>query len=149
MLRTMGWGQTIAAVAAFGLTLALFGWGQLGQPGGGVASQRQGLRQQDPLGTPSQSDQVWNEKRMRALNEDRHKSVVSDAEKLLKLARQLDAEVASNSTDELTPEEMRKVAEIEKLAKSVKSKMALSFGGGPQLQGPSFTPEGLDGPGVR
>lgn len=131
------------------LTVALLGWGQLGQTGGSTAAQRQVLRQQDPLGTSPPADPTWNEKRMRALNEDRHKSVVSDAEKLLKLARQLDAEVASNPTDELTPEEMRKVAEIEKLAKSVKSKMALSFGGGPQFQGPVYTPEGLDGPGVR
>lgn len=132
-----------------GLAVALLGWGQLGQTGGSTAAQRQVLRQQDPLGTSPPTDPTWNEKRMRALNEDRHKSVVSDAEKLLKLARQLDAEVASNPTDELTPEEMRKVAEIEKLAKSVKSKMALSFGGGPQFQSPAYTPEGLDGPGVR
>lgn len=132
-----------------GLAVALLGWGQLGQTGGSMAAQRQVLRQQDPLGTSPPADPTWNEKRMRALNEDRHKSVVSDAEKLLKLARQLDAEVASNPTDELTPEEMRKVAEIEKLAKSVKSKMALSFGGGPQFQGPAYTPDGLELPRLR
>ena len=132
-----------------GLSVALMGSGQFGQTGASTASQRQVLRQQDPLGTSPPADPTWNEKRMRALNEDRHKSVVSDAEKLLKLARQLDAEVASNTTDELTPEEMRKVAEIEKLAKSVKSKMALSFGGGPQFQGPAFTPDGLELPRLR
>jgi hypothetical protein len=133
-----------------GLGVALMGSGQFAETGASTTSQRQQvLRPQDPLGTSPPADPTWNEKRMRALNEDRHKSVVSDAEKLLKLARQLDVEVASNPTDEMTPEEMRKVVEIEKLAKSVKSKMALSFGGGPQFQGPAFTPDGLELPHLR
>jgi hypothetical protein len=68
------------------------------------------------------------------MNADRQKSMVSDADKLVKLARQLDAEIASNPTDELTPEELRKVAEIEKLAHNVKAKMAQSFGGGPEIR---------------
>jgi hypothetical protein len=33
----------------------------------------------------------------------------------------------------LTPEELHKVAEIEKLAHNVKTKMAQSFGGGPEF----------------
>jgi hypothetical protein len=82
---------------------------------------------------------------MRALNADRQKSMVSDADKLLKLARQLDTEIASNPTEDLTPEELRKVTEIEKLARSVKAKMAQSFGGGPQLQPTPIIPVG--GPG--
>ena len=75
---------------------------------------------------------------------NRHKSMVSDADKLLKLARQLDAEIASNPSDELTPQELHKVAEIEKLAHNVKAKMAQSFGGGPQLH-PSPIPIGGSG----
>lgn len=70
------------------------------------------------------------------MNDERHKALVSDTEKLLKLARQLDAEIASNPTDKMTPEEIHKAAEIEKLAKSVKEKMAQSFTGGPQIQLP-------------
>lgn len=147
MRGKMGWGRAVAGTAGLAISAAIVGWGQFGQSGGSVASQQRTevLRQQD---TGPQTDAIWNEKRMRALNEDRHKSMVSDAEKLLKLARQLDAEVASNPTDEMTPEELRKVAEIEKLAKSVKSKMALSYSGGPQLQ-PPISPEGPDGPIVR
>jgi hypothetical protein len=80
------------------------------------------------------------------MNADRQKSMVSDADKLVKLARQLDAEIASNPTDELTTEELRKVAEIEKLAHNVKSKMAQSFGLGPQVR-PSLVP--LGGPGLQ
>jgi hypothetical protein len=72
--------------------------------------------------------------------------MVSDADKLVKLARQLDAEIASNSTDEMTPEEMRKVVEIQKLAHNVKEKMAQSFGGGPQIR-PSPIP--MFGPGQQ
>lgn len=110
--------------------------------GGGVG---QIGRQTEPVDTPG-PEAAWNAKRLRALNADRHKSMASDAERLLKLARQLDAEVASNPTGRPTAEEMRKVAEIEKLARSVKSKMALSFSGGPQLRGPTTPLGGLEGP---
>jgi uncharacterized protein YacL len=72
------------------------------------------------------------------MNADRHKSLVADTDKLLKLARQLDAEIATNHSNDLTPEELRKVAAIEKLAHSVRQKMALSYGGGPQLFNPDF-----------
>jgi hypothetical protein len=75
-----------------------------------------------------ETNPIWGEKRLRALNTERQKSIVSDTDKLLKLARQLDAEIASNSTDELTDQELHKVAEIEKLARNVKAKMAQSFG---------------------
>jgi len=71
---------------------------------------------------------------MRALNTDRHKSMVSDTEKLVALARQLDAEIASNPAGELTPRELQKVLAIEKLAHNVKTKMAQSFGGGPDFK---------------
>jgi hypothetical protein len=80
------------------------------------------------------TDPVFIAKRQQALNAERQKSMVSDADKLVKLARQLDAEVASNPTDQLTPAQLHKVAEIEKLAHNVKAKMAQSFTGGPQLQ---------------
>jgi hypothetical protein len=80
---------------------------------------------------------MWgSQQRLRALNSERQKSLVSDTAKLLKLARQLDAEIASNPSDELTPEELRKIGDIEKLAHNVKAKMAQSFGGGPQLRPP-------------
>ena len=85
-------------------------------------------------------------KRMRALNADRHKTMVSDTERLVKLARQLDAEVASNPTDGLTPEEIQKVLAIEKLAHEVKIKMAQSFAGGPDLRSPMID---LRGPGAQ
>ena len=90
-------------------------------------------------GEDTDSDPIFAAKRLRALNASRHKSMVSDTEKLLKLARQLDAEIASNPSDDLTPEELHQVAEIEKLARNVKAKMAQSFDVGPRV-GTSFQP---------
>jgi hypothetical protein len=91
-------------------------------------------------------DPLSEAKRMKALNTDRHKSMVSDAEKLVNLARQLDAEIASNPTDELTARELQKVAAIEKLAHNVKTKMAQSFGGGPELRSPLIDIGGPNAP---
>jgi hypothetical protein len=91
-------------------------------------------------------DPLSEAKRMKALNTDRHRSMVSDTEKLVKLARQLDAEIASNPTDELTARELQKVAAIEKLAHNVKTKMAQSFGGGPELRSPLIDIGGPNAP---
>ncbi|HTM17485.1 MAG TPA: hypothetical protein VL135_11290 [Terracidiphilus sp.] len=87
-------------------------------------------------------DSIAEAKRVKALNALRHKSVVSDTEKLVKLARQLDAEIASNPTGGLTPEEVQKLAAIEKLAHDVKIKMAQSFGDGPRFRPPLLDPLG-------
>jgi hypothetical protein len=145
MRPTIAWRKLISgtAVTAFAAALA-GGAAQYGPSGGalqGPLSPRQGPIVQGP-----ESDPTWNAKRLNAMNSDRQKSMVSDAEKLLKLARQLDAEIASNSGDEMTPDEARKVAEIEKLAHNVKSKMAMSFTGAPDLRGGTELTPGLDGP---
>ena len=64
------------------------------------------------LAQDSETAPIWillsESKRMKALNADRHKSMVSDTDKLVKLARQLDAEIASNPTDDLTPKNCTK-----------------------------------------
>ena len=63
-------------------------------------------------------------KRIKALNQLRHRALVDDAAKLLVLAKQLNDESAS-----LSPmERVHKAAEIEKLAKSVKDKMSYAVG---------------------
>ena len=81
-------------------------------------------------------------KRLRALNADRQKSMVSAADRLLSLAKQLDAEIASNPTGQLTPEEIHQAAEIEKLARAVKEKMTQSFIGAPELNPPPMSVAG-------
>ena len=131
------WLVGFSGIAAAVLVGGLICRAQYGQTGGGVLLQGQnGSRPQSGFGAGPDLDPAFAAKRMRALNADRQKSMVSDADKLVKLARQLDTEIASNPTEELTPEEVRKLTQIEKLARSVKTKMAQSFGGGPQMQPP-------------
>ena len=133
------WGMTGLGAAGLVLAGALLGWTQSFPSGDRVIAQN--ISGPRPFGTggATETDPVFAAKRLRALNAERHKSMVSDTDKLVKLARQLDAEIASNSSDDLTPEELHKVAEIEKLARNVKAKMAQSFDDGPRV-GSSFTP---------
>ena len=92
-----------------------------------------------PFGQDSNSPE---QKRIRMLNAERQKALVSDAEKLLKLAKELNDEVAGDSGP-MSDEELRKVGEIGKLAKSVKEKMSYSVGGYPSLNTPLTTPPGV------
>jgi hypothetical protein len=61
---------------------------------------------------------------VKMLNAARQSNMVSDAEKLLKLARELDAEIAASKSGTLTQAQLRKVARIEKLAHSVRVGMS-------------------------
>ena len=72
-------------------------------------------------GEPDQEDTA---RRVRALNDMRQKAIVSDTNKLLKLANELDAEIRKANSDSLTPEQLHKLATIEKLARSVKEHMS-------------------------
>ncbi|MFZ0302507.1 MAG: hypothetical protein WAL75_07475 [Terracidiphilus sp.] len=89
---------------------------------GSVAAQRQTL---DYLGNPGSGgfDSIIAERRMKMLNNERHKSLLSDSDKLFKLATELDNEIAKSNLGLLTPDQLRKVAEIEKLAHNVRDKM--------------------------
>ena len=128
MRPNLGWGR---AVAGLSLVLAA-GWLVSAQF---VPNSRTQTR--PGFGDGPDVDSIAEEKRVKALNALRHKAVVSDTEKLVQLARQLDAEIASNTTGGLTPEQVQKLAAIEKLAHDVKTKMAQSFGDGPRFR-PSF-----------
>src|SRR4051794_34189525 len=114
MRSRIGWGR---AVAGLGFLVAT-GWPAPAQftPGSRIP-----IPAPQGLGDGPNLDPLTEAKRMRALNADRHRSMVSDTEKLVKLARQLDAEIASNPTDGLTPEEAQKLQAIEKLAHNVKT----------------------------
>ena len=76
-------------------------------------------------------DSIEDGRRLRALNADRQKSMVADANKLLSLVNELNAEIARSNPDSLDPNQIRKVAEIEKLAHNVKDKMSTSVRGTP------------------
>lgn len=62
-------------------------------------------------------------RRIRELNVERQKEMVSDTDDLLKLTAQLNEEVAKDHASTLTSNQMRLLARIEKLAKSVRDKM--------------------------
>ena len=81
-------------------------------------------------------DPLYAEKRLRQLNLAQHKAMVADTDKLVKLANELNAEISGTNPGLLTPEQLRKVAEIEKLAHSVKDKMRMSVQGVPGFQIP-------------
>ncbi len=83
----------------------------------------------NPNANGDSGDPIYQQKRLRQLNVAQHKSMVSDTDKLLKLVTELNAEISSTSPASLTPEQLRKVAEIEKLAHSVKDKMRSSVQG--------------------
>lgn len=95
-----------------------------------------GRHAQSPFAGFGNADPAMAEKQMRALNLERQKSMVADADKLLKLARELNAEIGAGAGDSLTPAQLRKVADIEKLARNVKQKMSYSVSGGPQVDEP-------------
>lgn len=67
---------------------------------------------------------TFQERRIRQLNVERQKEMVSDTNDLLKLTAQLNAEVAKNHSSNLTPDQERMLARIEKLAKSIREKMS-------------------------
>jgi len=69
------------------------------------------------------NEPAMNARRLQALNESRHKSIVKDTQKLLDLATELNTEIQSTSPDSLTPAQIRLLAEIAKLAHHVETKM--------------------------
>lgn len=99
--------------------------------------QSRGQRVDGPFSELDDRDPVEQEKRLRALNAERQKFIVSDTNKLLKLAAELNAAVSSANPDSLTLDQLRKLSEIEKLAHSVKEKMSTSVRGIPSYQPPS------------
>jgi hypothetical protein len=81
-------------------------------------------------------DPMMAERRIRALNIERQKQMVSDAAKLLKLAQELNSEVAAANSGEFTPDQLRKIGEIEKLARNVRERMAAAVGEAPNVMSP-------------
>jgi ribonuclease D len=57
--------------------------------------------------------------------------MASDTAKLLRLARELNAKIDKSGPSSLSREDLRRLAEIEKLAHNVKWKMQLATSGNP------------------
>jgi hypothetical protein len=123
------------------LALALPGGAQNGPPGSvtrGPGVQPISQRAGGGLEDIGNADPTEEERRLRTMNAERHKLMVADTNKLLKLASELNAEISREKPDSLTPAQLRKVAEIEKLARSVKEKMSTSVRGTPVYMEPQL-----------
>jgi hypothetical protein len=108
--------------------LALPGGAQnIPQPARGPLQQPIGQRAGDSIDGLGNGDYSDQQERLRALNRERQKSLVSDTNKLLKLATELDMEIKAQNSDSLTPSQMHKLATIEKLAHNVKDKMSYTI----------------------
>jgi len=107
----------------------------LALPGGAQSTTPRGPFKQ-PIGQPvgaSLNDtrddgSAQKQERLRTLNRLREKSVVANTKKLLKLAAELNAEVENSGHDSLSAQQLRKLAEIEKLARDIKELMRLAIG---------------------
>ena len=95
-----------------------------------------GIDNNIPAGSPTDDEKI-----LRTLNADRQKSLVSDTDKLLRLVNELNAEIARTGPSSLTDAELRRLAEIEKLAHNVKDKMSTSVRGTPAFRPPPFPRE--------
>ena len=67
-----------------------------------------------------------NQRLLQMRNAARQASMLSDAGKLLRLANELHAEVAAANAATLSPTQLRKLQQIEKLAHKVRIEMAIS-----------------------
>jgi hypothetical protein len=130
LVLVLGMALALASVPAVlsQATLGSAGQGSIRQPFPG----QPGV---DPSGL-GDYDSVMMQRRVRALNMERQKEMVSDTNKLLKLARELNVEVAAQKSDALTADQLRKIAEIEKLARNVRERMSTGVGESQSLMPP-------------
>jgi|GEM_PF-2151345 len=127
--RLRGW--TPSLFWSFGLSIGI-----VIIPGLAVRSQSGPPRDIINRPTPMPTDQpatgdydpTMMERRLTALNRERQKEMISDTNKLLKLTMELTDEIAANNTGSLTWDQLNKMAQIEKLARNVKEKMADGVG---------------------
>lgn len=73
--------------------------------------------------TPDPFSASMEARRVRMQNDDRHKRLVADTEKLLSLSAELKDDVSKTTKNELSLDVIKKAAEIEKLAHDVKERM--------------------------
>jgi hypothetical protein len=90
-----------------------------------------------PSLSESTRNSVDQERRLRQLNAAKYKSIASNTDKLLKLVTELNAEISSANPTALTPDQLRKIAAIEKLAHSVKDEMRTPVQSPPEIFDPT------------
>lgn len=72
--------------------------------------------------------QLFALRRWRALNAERQRVLVADTNKLVRMVTELDAEVHREQPEGLTAQQIHQLAEIERLARSVRERMASGVG---------------------
>jgi len=77
---------------------------------------------------PSSEDDRFAAMRMSQLIAARQKVIVADTNKLLKLANELNAEIPGTGSSAPTEAQLRKVAQIQKLARSIRKEMSIPIG---------------------
>lgn len=154
-LRMSRRGKSGAHCAMLGIAVVLaLGIGKLSQGQSGINSGANGAqnstgqgfggRQGFPLANNNNNndqdlDPVMAERRFRALNMERQKRMVADANKLLTLAKELNDQVAAEKSGSLSVDQIHKIGEIEKLARSVKDRMTAGVVDVPSIP-PPMTP---------
>jgi hypothetical protein len=108
-------------------------------------SGRNGQNYPDNSGQFGKDSNSPEKKRIRMLNAERQKALVSETEKLLKLAKEFNDELAAaDDSGRLSGQQLHKLDEIGKLAKSVKEKMSYSVVGVPDISPPLTIHPGIE-----
>lgn len=76
-----------------------------------------------PGAVPDPTHARIEEERVKVMNDDRHKRLAADVDRLLSLTNELKVDVDKAEKDQLSVEVIRKAQEIEKLAHDVQSRM--------------------------
>jgi DNA anti-recombination protein RmuC len=84
------------------------------------------LRSLDDPRLDNPASRIFAERRLQALNAAQHQAIVDDTDKLVKLVTELNQQINSSNAHSLTPQQQQMVAEIEKLAHSVRDKMRMT-----------------------
>jgi len=129
--RQLRQGVAAAAVLVACLGLAASASGPRQQSYGGAVSSQQGVPGTATTRTPLESADPaldssvarMRDKQERTVNEERHRRMVADADKLLELTTELKTEVDKSSKNETPADAFQKAAEIERLAHDVKERI--------------------------
>jgi hypothetical protein len=130
--QTPGWKAHVMPLRVFwlGLALSLIGSSSVrGQittisQGSQLPSPQVVGSMPDPNDGPRETDPALEQQRIQALKIIRQAEMVSDTNKLLKLTVRLNSEIEQSHAKSLTHQQLRMLAKIEKLAKSVKQDMS-------------------------
>jgi hypothetical protein len=125
MIRKIGAAAVLAVAAGICFSQSA-GIGSAGSSGMQTNSHAASGKMPGSVGSDSPMDNMTSpfpDSTRQKRNDERQRRLVSDTQRLLALTSQLKAEVANSGAESMSPEMLKQMEEIEKLAKSVKDKM--------------------------